>query len=101
MHHHHKLPTDAEQQPQTHLTQPSPFMEDILAPGQLNRQMHTPEEERPCLLENRVDLDNDDTALQSHLDFPAIVAGVNDWAFQGADGAFFDSLLRGCSALEK
>jgi hypothetical protein len=76
-------------------TENSPFLGDLLAPGQVNGQMQTPgEEEQHCLLQNT-------TLQQSHLDFPAITAGVDDWAFQGADGAFFDSLLRGYSGLDK
>ncbi|CRG82825.1 Putative transcription factor SEF1 [Talaromyces islandicus] len=98
MHHLHTLPMNTEQQPQSHLTQNSPLMEDILGSGQLNQQMHTPGEEQQCLLQS---VGNDDTAMQSHLDLPDIAAGINDWAFQGADGAFFDSLLRGCSGLDK
>lgn len=34
------------------------------------------------------------TLQQSYL-YPGLTAGVDDWAFQGVDMAFFDSLLRG------
>ncbi|KAF2727554.1 hypothetical protein EJ04DRAFT_557304 [Polyplosphaeria fusca] len=30
---------------------------------------------------------------------PALVAGVEDWAFQGVDAAFFDSLMRGSGSV--
>lgn len=93
-----------QQQPLNHVhevAQSSPYLGQILAPQQLNPQIQTPEEEQQCLLQYRLGLDNENTTLQSHLGLPAIAAGVNDWAFQGADGAFFDSLLRGCSGLDK
>ncbi|KAK9234316.1 hypothetical protein V1525DRAFT_438926 [Lipomyces kononenkoae] len=96
-------PTDF-QQPLTHLhgvTQNSPFLGDLLPPGQLNRQLQTSREERQCVLQYRLGLGEDNTTLQSHLDFPAIGAGGHDWTFQGADVAFFDSLMRGCSGLDK
>ncbi|KAF2831014.1 hypothetical protein CC86DRAFT_366501 [Ophiobolus disseminans] len=32
---------------------------------------------------------------QHQLQHPGLMAGVNDWAFQGVDGAFFDSIMRG------
>ncbi|KAJ5772554.1 hypothetical protein N7520_003083 [Penicillium odoratum] len=35
-----------------------------------------------------------DTLLQSYQD-PGLTAGVDDWAFQGVDMAFFDSIMRG------
>lgn len=76
-------------------TENSPFLGDILAPGQLNDRIQIPgDEEQQCLRQNT-------TLQQSHLDLPDITAGVHDWAFQGADGAFFDSLLRGYSGLDK
>ncbi|KAL2132325.1 hypothetical protein VTI74DRAFT_3929 [Chaetomium olivicolor] len=36
-----------------------------------------------------------DLALESHAGLPPIAAGVDDWAFQGVDMAFFDGLVRG------
>ncbi|ORY04144.1 C6 zinc finger domain protein [Clohesyomyces aquaticus] len=33
--------------------------------------------------------------LQPHVELPPLAATVNDWAFQGVDTAFFDSLLKG------
>ncbi|KAI3325974.1 hypothetical protein HD806DRAFT_488753 [Xylariaceae sp. AK1471] len=32
-----------------------------------------------------------------HVELPPIAAGVNDWAFQGVETAFFDTLIRGTS----
>ncbi|KAK9427503.1 hypothetical protein V1505DRAFT_35079 [Lipomyces doorenjongii] len=99
----HASPTDVRQ-PLYHLhgvTQNSPFLGDLLAQGQLNRQLQTSREEQQRVLQYRSGLDEDDTTLQSHLDLPAIAAGVHDWAFQGADVAFFDSLMRSCSGLVK
>lgn len=34
-------------------------------------------------------------ALQQQYLYPGLTAGVDDWAFQGVDMAFFDSLIRG------
>ncbi|KAH8693638.1 hypothetical protein BGW36DRAFT_429679 [Talaromyces proteolyticus] len=81
-------PTDI-QQPLTHLhgvTQNSPVLGDLLVPDQLNQQLQTSREEQH---------------LQSHLELPAIATGIHDWPFQGADVAFFDSLMRGCPGLDK
>ncbi|KAL4864215.1 hypothetical protein BDV12DRAFT_201319 [Aspergillus spectabilis] len=39
----------------------------------------------------------EDMNLQPPMVFPAVTASVNDWAFQGVDMAFFDSLRRGTS----
>jgi hypothetical protein len=32
---------------------------------------------------------------QQQLPYPGLMADVNDWAFQGVDGVFFDSIMRG------
>lgn len=32
---------------------------------------------------------------QQQLQYPGLMAGVDDWAFQGVDGVFFDSIMRG------
>jgi hypothetical protein len=32
---------------------------------------------------------------QRQLQYPGMAASMNDWAFQGVDAAFFDSLMRG------
>ena len=37
----------------------------------------------------------DDSVQQQQSLHPSLTAGVNDWAFQGVDTAFFDSLMRG------
>ncbi|KAK9351842.1 hypothetical protein V1523DRAFT_415619 [Lipomyces doorenjongii] len=97
----HASPTDVRQGYLHGVTQNSPFLGDLLAQGQLNRQLQTSREEQQRVLQYRSGLDEDDTTLQSHLDLPAIAAGVHDWAFQGADVAFFDSLMRSCSGLVK
>jgi hypothetical protein len=82
-------------------TQDSASLEDLKAPGQLNQQLQTPGEEPQYLLQHRSGLDQNDTALQSRLELPVIAAGVNDWAFQGVDMAFFDSLMRGYPGLNQ
>ena len=37
----------------------------------------------------------DDSVRRQQALHPSLTAGVNDWAFQGVDAAFFDSLMRG------
>ncbi|KAL6408954.1 C6 zinc finger domain-containing protein [Ilyonectria robusta] len=37
-------------------------------------------------------------ALQRQYAYPGLTAGVDDWAFQGVDMTFFDSLMRGSEA---
>jgi hypothetical protein len=39
-------------------------------------------------------------ALQQQYSYPALTAGTDDWAFQGVDLAFFDSLMRGTGLAE-
>ena len=39
----------------------------------------------------------DDITLQPQMGLPCITAGADDWALQGVDMAFFDSLMRGTS----
>lgn len=41
-----------------------------------------------------------DLALESQLGLPPIAAGIDDWAFQGVDMAFFDGLMRGTACPE-
>ncbi|TVY60899.1 Dehydrocurvularin biosynthesis regulator [Lachnellula suecica] len=48
----------------------------------------------------RSELGEDNITLQSHLDFATFPDGMNDWAFQGVDLAFFDSLKGGYSGLD-
>ncbi|RFU32341.1 hypothetical protein B7463_g3971, partial [Scytalidium lignicola] len=38
---------------------------------------------------------SNDITLESQICLPPIAAGVDDWAFQGVDMAFFDSLMKG------
>ncbi|KAJ5638236.1 hypothetical protein N7490_008115 [Penicillium lividum] len=48
----------------------------------------------PAQLTSRYQDTVSDTLLQSYQD-PGLTAGVDDWAFQGVDMAFFDSIMRG------
>ncbi|KAK9366802.1 hypothetical protein V1509DRAFT_217584 [Lipomyces kononenkoae] len=99
----HPSRTDV-QQPLTHLqgvTQNSPVLGEFLAPGQLNGHLQTSTEGQQCVLQYSLGLSRDNTTLQSHLDPPAIAADVHAWALQGVDMTFFDSLMRGCSGLDK
>lgn len=79
----------------------SPYPGAIPALEQLNREPETSREEQQGVLQYHSNLGEDDTPLQSHLDLPTFAAGVHDWAFQGVDVAFFDSLMRGCSGLDQ
>ena len=36
-----------------------------------------------------------DHTLQEQYPYPALTAGADDWAFQGVDLAFFDTLMKG------
>lgn len=45
-------------------------------------------------------VDQDHITLQTDVGFPGIAAGIDDWAFQGVDMMFFDSLMRGTSGME-
>ena len=99
----HSSPMDVPQ-PVTHLhgmTQNPPFSGDALALGQLNGQLQTSSEEQQCVLQYPAGLGEDETTLQPNLDLPAIPGGDHDWAFQGVDVAFFDSLMRGCPTLDQ
>ncbi|KGO39788.1 hypothetical protein PEX1_021620 [Penicillium expansum] len=48
----------------------------------------------PAQLTSRYQDAVSDTLLQNYQD-PGLTAGVHDWAFQGVDMAFFDSIMRG------
>lgn len=37
----------------------------------------------------------EDPGSQQHVQYPGLAATVDDWAFQGVDAAFFDSIMRG------
>ncbi|EED17727.1 hypothetical protein TSTA_115260 [Talaromyces stipitatus ATCC 10500] len=79
------------QQPLTHSlgwTQPSSCLGGFLAPSTRDEQ------------HRQLGLEKDDINLQPQMDISAIPAGEYDWAFQGADMAFFDTLMRGYSSID-
>ncbi|KAJ5587826.1 uncharacterized protein N7459_003591 [Penicillium hispanicum] len=41
-----------------------------------------------------------DSGLEPHMRLPGITASVDDWAFQGVDMAFFDSLMKGMPGVD-
>jgi hypothetical protein len=43
----------------------------------------------------------DDQLQQRQSQYPGLAASMNDWAFQGVDAAFFDSLMRGTGDWEQ
>ena len=76
----------------------STFVGDLSTLEQPNPQLHTPGYDEsvlqyPCS-------GDDNIALQLHTELPPIAASANDWAFQGVDMAFFDSLMRGTSNVD-
>lgn len=92
----HASPTG--EQPLSHLhgmAQGSTFLGDLPASGWPNAQLQAPGYEQSML--QYPSSSHDNIALQPHMGLPPIAVGVNEWAFQGADMAFFDSLMRGTS----
>ncbi|KAL5360634.1 hypothetical protein BJX96DRAFT_175485 [Aspergillus floccosus] len=57
-----------------------------------------PRYEEPSML-HYTPSSTDNFTLQQPVALPSFAAGVNDWAFQGVDMAFFDSLMRGNSCM--
>lgn len=47
------------------------------------------------LLENLGHNPNQEDGLQPHVEVPTMTSDIDEWAFQGVDMAFFDSLMRG------
>ncbi|KAL8727817.1 MAG: hypothetical protein Q9166_005809 [cf. Caloplaca sp. 2 TL-2023] len=76
------------------MAQGSTFSEDLPPSSeQPNAQPQGPGYEQSML--QCLSSGHDDIALQPHAGLPPIAAGIDDWAFQGVDTAFFDSLMRG------
>ena len=46
-------------------------------------------------------LTSSDTVFNTPQHYPGLTAGTNDWAFQGVDAAFFDSLMKGVGDWEE
>ena len=90
----HASPTN--EQPLSHLhdmAQGSTFSEDLPTSKQPNEQFLAPGYEQSMLQYPSASHDN--STLQPYAGLPSMAAGVDDWAFQGVDTAFFDSLMRG------
>lgn len=83
------------------MSQSSTFPE-ILAPSEWpNRQLHGPGYEEQSMLQYfSPNLNQDDITLQPHAEVPVIAIDIDEWAFQGVDMAFFDSLMRGTSCVD-
>lgn len=67
------------------MTQSSPFSDAHLQPSGYHEQSMV-QYSNSCL---------DGLTLQANAELPSIAAGIDDWALQGVDMAFFDTLLRG------
>lgn len=96
---HRTSPTD--EQTLSHLygmAQGSTSSGDLPASEQPNAQLQAPGYEQSILQCPSSSQDN--IALQPHAGLPPIVAGVDDWAFQGVDMAFFNGLMRGSSCVD-
>ena len=96
---HYASPTD--EQPLSHLygmAQGSAFSGDLPASERPNAQLQAPGYEQSML--QYPSSSHHNIALQPHVGLPPIAAGVDDWAFQGVDMAFFDSLMRGTSYVD-
>ena len=76
------------------LVQDSTFLGDLPPPERLNTHLKTPEYDESILRDH--DSGHNDIALQ----LSPTASRVDDWAFQGVDTAFFDSLMRGTSSAE-
>jgi len=97
----HASPTD-EQQPLSRLHgmgQGSTFSGVLPASERPNAQLQASGYDEQSMLQYPSS-SQDDITLQPHMGLPAIAAGVDDWAFQGVDMAFFDSLMRGTSCVD-
>jgi hypothetical protein len=75
---------------------------EILPPSEWpNWQLHGPGYEEQSMLQYFSPNPNqDDITLQPHAEVPAIATDIDEWAFQGVDMAFFDSLMRGTSCVD-
>ncbi|KAI1097695.1 hypothetical protein F4804DRAFT_351269 [Jackrogersella minutella] len=88
-------PPPDEQPPGHH----SDMVQHSLASGNLSAsgQPNSGDEEPILQYSN---FSHDDIAMKSHMELPPIAAGVDEWAFQGVDMGFFDSLMRGTSCVD-
>ena len=96
---HDASPTD--EQPLSHgygMAQGFTFSGDLPASERPNAQLQAPGCEESML--HYPSSSDDHIALQPHMGLPPIAAGVDHWAFQGVDMAFFDSLMRGTSCVD-
>ena len=88
----------ADEQPLSHLhgmTQGSTFSGNLPASERPNAQLQAPGYEQSMLQYPGSSQEN--ITLHPDVGLPPITASINDWAFQGVDMAFFDSLMRGTS----
>lgn len=89
-------PTDEQPLSRLHgIAQGSTFFGDLPASELPTAQSQAPGYEQSTL--QYPSSGHDNIVLEPHAGLPPITAGVNDWAFQGVDMAFFDSLMRGTS----
>jgi hypothetical protein len=81
------------------MAQGSAFSGHLPASERSNTQFQAPGYEQ-YMLQYPSSSHDDNITLQPQMALPPIAAGVDDWAFQGVDMAFFDSLMRGKSCVD-
>ncbi|KAF2799755.1 hypothetical protein K505DRAFT_230355 [Melanomma pulvis-pyrius CBS 109.77] len=92
------IATPTHEQPLSDLNamvQGSSFSGNLLGTERPNGQQQAPRYEQSLLQYPNNSYDN--LSLQPPVGLPPIAADVDEWAFQGVDMAFFDSLMRGTS----
>jgi hypothetical protein len=55
----------------------------------------------PALPVDSIGPDTSGEVDQRRPEYPGLMASVNDWAFQGVDGVFFDSIMQGAADWEQ
>lgn len=69
-----------------------------LPPAEEASRASLPSSQPSALIPEYPNVIND--AMHQQYSYPALTAGTDDWAFQGVDLAFFDSLMRGTGVAE-
>lgn len=97
----HVSPMDEKQTiyHRNNMSQNFTFSENLPTSEWANRQVQEPGHDEQSLLENLSHNPNRE-GVQPHAEFPTMASDIDEWAFQGVDMAFFDSLMRGTSFVD-